>query len=71
MSYLRSLKLTAPLRNVLASPSVPLHVSLARAFHGSSATRKHYLDASPEVFEKQVIQAADKEKLILVDFYAE
>ncbi|KAG8861945.1 hypothetical protein FRB96_002388 [Tulasnella sp. 330] len=70
MSYLRSLKLTAPVRNVLASaPSSRL--TLVRTFHGSSAIRKHYLNASEEVFEKQVIQAIDKEKLILVDFYAD
>ncbi|KAG9010138.1 hypothetical protein FRB95_011576 [Tulasnella sp. JGI-2019a] len=69
MSCLRVLKLTgAPARNITAvRPRIPL----ARSFHGSRAAHKHYLDATPEVFEKHVLQAANKEKLVIVDFYAD
>jgi len=43
----------------------------ARGFHWSYVARQHYLDATPEVFEKHVLQATDKDKLVLVDFYAD
>ncbi|KAG9019557.1 hypothetical protein FRB90_000465 [Tulasnella sp. 427] len=42
-----------------------------RAFRASQFAKEHYLDATPEVFEKQVINASDPNKLIVVDFYAD
>ncbi|EKM55067.1 uncharacterized protein PHACADRAFT_208594 [Phanerochaete carnosa HHB-10118-sp] len=39
-----------------------------RAFHASSARMVHFLDATPETFKAAV---ANKEKVVLVDFYAD
>ena len=45
----------------LASNSAGMLVNIAsrRGFHASSRASKHYLDVTPEVFEKQVLQNAD------------
>ncbi|KAG8951081.1 hypothetical protein FRC03_012639 [Tulasnella sp. 419] len=42
----------------------------SRSLHASARTREHYLDATPQVFEKQVLKPKDPNRLILVDFYA-
>jgi len=56
-------------RNVVKPSSS--HPIVSRGLHSSGLTRRHYADASSDVFEKQVIQTSDKDKLVLVDFYAE
>jgi len=43
----------------------------ARTIHASPVSPKHYIDANPEVFEKQVLQTSDLNRLVLVDFYAD
>jgi len=39
-----------------------------RALHSTSSLKEHYLDASPELFKNRIAQ---KDRLILVDFYAD
>lgn len=58
------------IRSSVASSARSANVS-RRAFHASRFAKEHYLDATPEVFEKQVINAEDPNKLVIVDFYAE
>ncbi|KAG8946486.1 hypothetical protein FRC04_011662 [Tulasnella sp. 424] len=62
-------------RQIVRSPFVASATRSAnvsrRAFHASRFAKEHYLDATPEVFEKQVLNASDPNKLVLVDFYAD
>jgi len=48
-----------------------LNPTQSRNLHASVRRREHFLDATPEVFEKQVLNPKDPNRLILVDFYAD
>ncbi|KAG8892754.1 hypothetical protein FRB99_002462 [Tulasnella sp. 403] len=51
--------------------STAIRSTATRTFSASSASHKHYHNATPEIFEKHVLQPDDPEKLVLVDFYAD